>query len=95
MVAAASWVEFCGAAAVVVGLALGMLSLFERLTGSLGRWVERRVDTSATGKLVGYHLGPNGSTPAMHRRLKKLEVAHGIEDGDEPIPPPDHMEPGL
>jgi hypothetical protein len=37
------------------------------------------VDTSATGHLVRYHLGPNGTTPPIHQRVmdnQATELAH-------------------
>lgn len=42
--------------------------------------VSAAVDASYTGKLVAYHLGPNGTTRPMHERLELLEAAHNIED---------------
>jgi hypothetical protein len=84
MIYGATFLEFCAAAAVVVGLLIGIITLLEKLTGALGRWVEGRIDNSRTGRLVDYHLGPNGTTPAIHLRLRDLEQAHGIEDGDKP-----------
>ncbi len=30
--------------------------------------------------LVHYHLGPNGETKALHRRVSDIEKANGIED---------------
>lgn len=36
-----------------------------------------------TQKLVEYHLGPNGRTKPIHRRLIALERANGIDPTDE------------
>lgn len=36
-----------------------------------------------TEKLVAYHLGPNGNTKPIHKRLKSLEKANGIDPEDD------------
>ena len=45
--------------------------------------------TKETHHLVRHHLGPNGDTPPLHkrvarieRRMVRLEAAHDIEDTD-------------
>lgn len=47
--------------------------------------LRRRQDTigaevTATTHLVRYHLGPNGTTKALHHRVADIERANGIED---------------
>ena len=37
-------------------------------------------EVSATSHLVRYHLGPNGTTKALHKRVSDIERANGIED---------------
>ncbi len=66
-----------------------MFVLFEKVTGSLGRWFERHFKESLEptnerisdlGKQVEhaddynrYHLGPNGDAMPVHMRLKVVE----------------------
>jgi len=73
---------------VVVGMG-AMFVLFEKVTGSLGRWFERHFKESLEptndritdlGQQVEhadqynrYHLGPNGLAPPIHVRLKVVE----------------------
>lgn len=47
-------------------------------------------ELAATRHLVQYHLGPNGKTKPMHRRVADIERANGIE-----ADPPDHWPPRL
>ena len=37
-------------------------------------------EVSATSRLVRYHLGPNGTTKALHHRVSDIERANGIEE---------------
>ena len=51
-----------------------------------GSWVRSQINDSETGKLVKYHLGPNGTTPPVHRRIAMLELralVDSFEDEDE------------
>ena len=84
----------------VVSLTVGMVGIltagvaslfviFEKITGSLGRWFERhfrdsleptneaiadlRSETRSADLYNRHHLGPNGSTMPMHLRLKDVE----------------------
>ena len=84
----------------VVSLTVGMVGIltagvaslfviFEKITGSLGRWFERhfrdsleptneaiadlRSETKSADTYNRYHLGPNGATMPMHLRLKDVE----------------------
>ena len=84
----------------VVSLTVGMVGIltagvaslfviFEKITGSLGRWFERhfrdsleptneaiadlRSETKSADAYNRHHLGPNGSTMPMHLRLKDVE----------------------
>ena len=73
----------------IIGLG-AMFVLFEKITGSLGRWFERHFKESLhptneriteLGKQVEYadaynrhHLGPNGDAMPVHMRLKVVEA---------------------
>ncbi len=73
---------------VVVGMG-AMFVLFEKITGSLGRWFERHFKESLhptnnrISDLAGqvehadaynrFHLGPNGVTTPIHMRLQVVE----------------------
>ena len=72
----------------IIGLG-AMFVLFEKITGSLGRWFERHFKESLhptneriaeLGQQVEYadaynrhHLGPNGTSMPVHMRLKVVE----------------------
>lgn len=79
----AAWI---GVLTIVLGGGAALLTrkpvrwVWTRLVaGPFGEWVKRTVADSPTGQLVAYHLGPNGETPPIHSRLRRLEQAHGIE----------------
>ena len=73
----------------IIGLG-AMFVLFEKITGSLGRWFERHFKESLEptndriteiGQQVEYadaynrhHLGPNGTSMPVHMRLKVVET---------------------
>ena len=73
----------------IIGLG-AMFVLFEKVTGSLGRWFERHFKESLhptneriteLGQQVEYadvynrhHLGPNGTSMPVHMRLKVVET---------------------
>ena len=73
---------------VVVGMG-AMFVLFEKITGSLGRWFERHFKESLepTNERISdlaqqvehadtynrFHLGPNGVTTPIHQRLQVVE----------------------
>lgn len=38
-----------------------------------------RTEQAATHHLVQYHLGPNGDTKPLHRRVADIEKANGID----------------
>ena len=77
---AAAWI---GAIVVIVS---GLTLIFTRkpfkwvtrklVSEPFGGWVQRRVEdgTQDIRKRVEFHLGPNGTTPALHTRIAKLEV---------------------
>lgn len=44
-----------------------------RLFKSMVHGFSQAVDNSATGHLVRYHLGPNGTTKPMHERVGSIE----------------------
>lgn len=77
MIAAMSFVEIVGAVAAVAAAAVGLMTLFERITGGFGRWVRRQV-VEATR----HHLGPNGDTPPLWRRVEKIEHHLGLGERD-------------
>ena len=68
--------------ASVIAVATGLFVLVEKLTGVFARWFERRLDVGlkptvealeALERYQRYHLGPNGDTDAIHRRLGNVE----------------------
>lgn len=56
----------------------------QQLSESLGAWFEARVEAANKQhhEYVSYHLGPNGDTKPIHRRLCDVERAVGIEPDD-------------
>ena len=82
---AAAWI---GAIVVITG---GMTAIFSRkpfkwlgrklVSEPFGGWVRRQIETSATGKSVAHHLGPNGDTVPMHSRVARLEVVALLDEG--------------
>ena len=77
---------------IIVAIAAGTASvfvIFEKITGSFGRWFERhfrdsleptndaiadlRSETKSADLYNRYHLGPNGSTIPIHLRLRDVE----------------------
>ena len=72
----------------IIGLG-AMFVLFEKITGSLGRWFERHFKESLepTNERISdlaqqvehadqynrFHLGPNGMTQPIHQRLQVVE----------------------
>jgi len=81
----AAWI---GAITVIVG---GCTAIFTRkpfrwfgrklVSEPFGGWVRRQIETSATGKSVAHHLGPNGDTVPMHSRVARLEVVALLDEG--------------
>lgn len=61
--------------AIILPLLAVMTGLW-RLAVKANRIIET---TEQSAKLIRYHLGPNGSTPPIHRRLAELERVHDIE----------------
>ena len=67
----------------------GLFAVFEKITGSFGRWFERhfkesleptnevlaeiRTETRSADSYNRYHLGPNGATMPIHLRLRDVE----------------------
>jgi hypothetical protein len=63
------------------------------VAGPFERWTQHQIDhgteqiRSELGevrRVVLHHLGPNGTTPAITRRLGALEEANGLERRDPP-----------
>jgi hypothetical protein len=69
---------------VVIGAAYAIVRAYRSLAATARHAVSTAVDNSSTGHLVKYHLGPNNGTTPVHERIRRLEVAHNIEDGDTP-----------
>lgn len=46
-------------------------------------WQQKTLVDSAIGRSVLHHLGPNGDTPSITRRLSRVEVALLIDQGRE------------
>lgn len=63
----------------VIGAGYSVGRAFRSCKAAMAEGVSRAVDHSDTGKLVKYHLGPNGTTPPIHQRIRRLEEAHNIE----------------
>lgn len=77
-------------------LILGIIALFgwigrrqrawtkEHISDPIHELRKRQAETGKevrdTGHLVRYHLGPNGETKALHKRVGDIERANGIED---------------
>lgn len=86
---AAAWI---GAVVVVVS---GLTLIFTRrpfkwlgrklVSEPFGSWVQRRVEdgTKDIRHLTEYHLGPNGTTPPIHRRIAVLEVRALVDSFDD------------
>jgi hypothetical protein len=75
---AAAWI---GAIGVITAGTVGLFTrkpfrwLWARIvTTPASEFLQHAINESSTGKLVAYHLGPNGTTPALHTRLSRLEV---------------------
>lgn len=65
----AFWVFLISALLALIG---GLLRLAKK--------ANRIIDTTEqSAKLIRYHLGPNGDTPPIHRRLAQLERVHDLE----------------
>ena len=90
---AAAWL---GAIGVVIAGVAAIVSLFTKskpfrwlgrtlVSDPLSRWFQTQINQSTTGKLVAYHLGPNGTTPALHTRLARLEVRALLDEWDHPL----------
>ena len=45
----------------------------------------KAVDNSATGHLVKYHLGPNGTTRPMHQRVCSIEEAQSTHHQENTV----------
>lgn len=76
----------CAASAVVVigGLATAIRYLWRAVTDDIRDDIsEIRKDSRIVKHLVAYHLGPNGTTKPMWKRIGELERVHGIEDKDK------------
>lgn len=77
MIAAMTFVEIVGAVGVVAAAGVGLVTLFEKVNGGFGRWIRRQV-VEATR----HHLGPNGDTPPLWRRVEKIEHHLGLGERD-------------
>lgn len=92
---AAAWLGAIGVVLASLAAIVGLLTKskpFRWLGRTLvsepfGRWVRHQINDSTTGKLVAYHLGPNGTTPPIHKRLARLEVRALLDDWDHPLDP--------
>ena len=91
---AAAWI---GAIVVIVS---GLTLIFTRkpfrwvgrklVSEPFGGWVRSQIENSATGKSVAHHLGANGDTVPMHKRVAVLEVRALVDSWtDDPDDPDD------
>lgn len=87
MIAAMSFVEMAGAVGVVAAALIGVMTLFERITGAFGRWLRAQHEEAdrELSVLIRYHLGPNGDTPALWRRVAHIERRVGIAADDDAV----------
>ena len=60
----------------LVAAVLGLLGGLLRLAAKANRIIDT---TETSAKLIRYHLGPNGDTPPIHKRIAELERVHDIE----------------
>lgn len=60
----------------LVAAILGLFGVLWRLAAKANHIIDT---TENSSKLIRYHLGPNGDTPPIHRRIAELERAHNIE----------------
>jgi uncharacterized membrane protein YqgA involved in biofilm formation len=75
VIAAIDFVETMAGVGVVAGAVVGVMVLLEKVTGLLGRWVQRQVKDviRPTEARVLHHLGENGTTVPMHHRMGEME----------------------
>lgn len=73
-------VAIAGGFTVLFGASVCVGKFLKSLSTVTADVISIAVDHSDTGKLVKYHLGPNGSTPPIHQRIRRLEEAHNIEN---------------
>lgn len=75
MIAAIDFVEMMAGVGVVAGAVVGVMVLLEKVTGLLGRWVQRQVEegTASLKSLTRHHLGENGDTVPVHHRITEIE----------------------
>lgn len=64
----------------VIGAGYSIAKAYRSVVAAMAEGVSRAVDHSDAGRLVKYHLGPNGTTPPIHQRIRRLEEAHNIEN---------------
>ena len=63
-----------GAVSALIGLVYLLHRAFVSLRTMSLAAISAAVDSSRTGHLVDYHLGPNDGTPALHERVDRIEV---------------------
>lgn len=77
-----------GVAAGAVSAIIGAVYLLHRAIGSMQmislQAISAAVDSSRTGHLVDYHLGPNDGTPPLHKRVDRIEVQLELHRQTEP-----------
>lgn len=73
-------VAIAGGVTVLFGASVCIGKFLKSLATVSSDVISMAVDHSDTGKLVKYHLGPNGTTPPIHQRLRRLEEVHNIEN---------------
>jgi hypothetical protein len=88
-----TWAVDLGIVAAIISGVVGAIYAVGRLSGSTMKWMwtgfesavkratdDIRDDVSELKHLTKHHLGPNGTTTPMHKRMKRLEEVHGIKD---------------
>ena len=77
-----------GIGAGAVSAIIGAVYLLQRAVRSMQtisfHAISAAVDSSRTGHLVDYHLGPNDGTTPLHERVDRIEVQLGSHRQTEP-----------
>lgn len=88
------WLDL-GIAAGIVSTCIGAAFAVTKLMGGLWKGFRSavreatddiRCDVAEIKHLTNYHLGPNGDTEPIHKRLKRLEIVHGTDPDRKATP---------
>lgn len=73
------WGDWATAGAAFIACFFAFIQFMKWMWKVFKSAISAAVDLSDTGHLVQYHLGPNGTTPPVYQRIRRLEEAHHIE----------------